>query len=354
MTTKINKKKGGFQSRKTPDAELHLYPFVSICTPTFNRRPFFPIIKECFLRQTYPQDRMEWIIIDDGSDPIDDLCEDIRNIKYYRFDEKMTLGKKRNLMHAKSRGDILIYFDDDDYYPPRRVSHAVEMLQQNKSALCAGSSEMYIFFKHIMKMYKFGPYGPNHATAATFAFRRELLQQTSYEETACLAEEKAFLKNYTIPFVQLDPLQTILVFSHVQNSFDKKLLLESSNAFVNLSNWKVEDFVSSERAKKFFMQDIDVLLSAYRAGDVANKPDVLTQLEEMKAKREKQQLDMKTSMDKKLSEMCGLEVAGMYERKLSEANVRIHQLLRENQEIKNQMHRHINLQNQSQNQSFGK
>lgn len=322
---------------KTSDADMHKYPFVSICTPTFNRRPFFPIIVECVLSQTYPQDRMEWIIIDDGTDPIADLCEGIPNVKYYRYLEKMTLGKKRNLMHEKTRGDILVYFDDDDYYPPTRVAHAVEMLENNKTALCAGSSEMYIFFKHIMKMYKFGPYGPNHATAATFAFRKELLQQTRYDEHASVAEEKAFLKNYTIPFVQLDPLQTILVFSHIQNSFDKKVLLDSPNAFVNLSSKSVASFVTSGKIMKFFMVDIDALLNAYHAGDVRNKPDVLKQLEEMKLKREEQQLQMKTSMTKKLSDMTGIEVASLYEQKLSEANIRIHTLLRENLEMKTQI-----------------
>ena len=83
-------------------------------------------------------------------------------------------------------------------------------------------------------MYAFGPYGANHSTAATFAFKRELLSQTSYEETASLAEEKHFLKNYTIPFVQLESLKTILVFSHIHNSLDKKTLLEPDrlNQFV--------------------------------------------------------------------------------------------------------------------------
>ena len=39
--------------------------------------------------------------------------------------------------------------DDDDYYPPERISHAVSTLQKNPKALCAGSSTMYIYFKHI-------------------------------------------------------------------------------------------------------------------------------------------------------------------------------------------------------------
>ena len=33
-----------------------------------------------------------------------------------------------------------------------------------------------------------------HATAGTFAFKRELLKQTKYDDNAEIAEEKAFLK----------------------------------------------------------------------------------------------------------------------------------------------------------------
>ena len=187
------------------------YPFVSICTPTFNRRPFIPIIIKCFENQTYPKDKMEWIIIDDGTDKIEDLVSHIPQVKYFKYDEKMTLGKKRNISNEKALGDIIIYMDDDDYYPSDRVKHAVDMLRGSK-ALCAGSSEMFIYFKHINKMYKFGPYGPNHATAATFAFKKELLKQTKFDEESSVAEERKFLKDYTIPFVQLDSKKCILVF----------------------------------------------------------------------------------------------------------------------------------------------
>ena len=133
----------------------------------------------------------------------------------------MPLGKKRNIMHDKSSGEILVYMDDDDYYPKERISHSVNMLLSHPSALCAGASEIYIWFKHIQKMYQFGPYNDNHATAGTFAFKRELLKQTSYDDNAELAEEKHFLKNYTVPLVQLDPMKAILVFAHQFNTFDQ-------------------------------------------------------------------------------------------------------------------------------------
>ena len=42
--------------------------------------------------------------------------------------------------------------DDDDYYPPERVSHAVEMLQSHPKALCAGASVLHTYFKEIDKI----------------------------------------------------------------------------------------------------------------------------------------------------------------------------------------------------------
>jgi glycosyltransferase involved in cell wall biosynthesis len=273
------------------------YPSVSVCTPTFNRRPFIPYIIKCFEHQTYPKEKIEWIIVDDGTDNVEDLFLPLVNmvnkdqkyiVKYFKYDKKLTLGKKRNLAHEKCKGDIIIYMDDDDYYPPERISHAVETLKRNPKALCAGSSAIYIYFKHISKMYKFGPYGPNHSTAATFAFRKELLKETSFDNDACLAEEKKFLKNYTIPFVQLDSMKSILVFSHNHNSFDKKILLdEAPNQFVNESKIKPEEIVKEKDILAFFMKDIDKLLAVYEPGKPENKPDVLKQMNELKEKREK-------------------------------------------------------------------
>ena len=263
-------------------------PFVSICTPTFNRRPFWEYAIKCFNHQDYPKDKMEWIIIDDGTDKIKDLVCDISQVKYFEYDVKMPLGKKRNLMHEKSKGEIIVYMDDDDYYPPERVSHAVNMLLTHPNALCAGASEIYIWFKHIQKMYQFGPYGPNHATAGTFAFKRELLLDHKYEEHAALAEEKAFLKNYSVPFVQLEPKKTILVFSHIHNTFDKKILLEhGENNFQKTSSRTVDEFIKDSTIKNFYMNTIDTLLRDYQPGDPSNKPDVLAQMVEIEVERKK-------------------------------------------------------------------
>ena len=269
----------------------NMFPFVSVCTPTFNRRPFIEYMIKCFNHQDYPKSRIEWIIVDDGTDKIGDLVSHIPQVKYFSYEKKMTLGEKRNLMHTKCSGSIIVYMDDDDYYPPQRISHAVERLKATPTALCAGSSEIYIYFKHINKLYQFGPYGPNHSTAGTFAFKKELLDITSYENGAALAEERHFLKNYTIPFVQLDPLKTILVFSHEHNTFDKRKLLENQHPnFVKESmDKKVEIFFEKDANKEemidFYMNKIELKLKDYEPGRPNMKPDVLKQIIEIEKSR---------------------------------------------------------------------
>jgi len=313
-------------------------PFVSICTPTFNRRPFIPIIIKCFEHQIYPKDKMEWIIIDDGTDKIEDLVLNIPQVKYFKYNEKLTLGKKRNISNEYAKGDIIIYMDDDDYYPPDRVKHAVEKLN-GCNALCAGSSIMFIYFKHINKMYQFGPYSPTHSTAATFAFKRELLKITKFDENTSVAEERKFLKDYTIPFVQLDTNKTILVFSHNHNSFDKKeLLKQMPNPNVHDTNLTPIDFVKEKDILKFFMEDIDNLLKNYEPGNPNNKPDVKKQLEEIKLEREnkiKELAKQKADYDETILKINNIMNPQILQQKINEQSVIIQQLMFENNQLKN-------------------
>jgi glycosyltransferase involved in cell wall biosynthesis len=274
---------------------------VSVCTPTFNRRPFIAAMMECFNHQTYPRDRMEWIIVDDGTDPVGDLVSHHPCVKYYRLADKISLGKKRNLMHEKARGEIIVYMDDDDYYPPERVSHAVTTLLDHRKRRTGiklvGSSEMCIYFKGVGggsegQMVQFGPYGPNHATAATFAFWKELLSEMNltYEENACLAEERAFLRGYTVPMAQLDPMKVILVFSHEHNTFDKRVLLKNlgRDQSMRVSSKSVSDFIKEPALLRFYMDEVDAALTLYEPGHPSMKPDVLQQINErMKTQGEK-------------------------------------------------------------------
>lgn len=304
-------------------------PFVTICTPTFNRRPFIEMTIACFQHQTYPREKMEWIILDDGTDKIGDLVSLIKEVKYIPVDEQINLGKKRNMIHDIARGEILVYMDDDDYYPPDRVMHAVTMLLKNPSYLIAGSSKMYIYFNDIRKMYSFGPYGVNHSTAATFAFRKSLLQQTRYDDKSAVTEERAFLKDYQIPLLQLDPMKCILVFSHSHNSVDKKLLLVPPllNSKVNESTVKLEDFIREPEWIQFFTEKLESLLKLYEPGKPEKKPEVMKQIQEGKERREK--IILETTLRSE------------YETKIRILQTRVQELIKENMLLKDQLEKAI-------------
>lgn len=329
-------------------------PFVSVCTPTFNRRPFIPFAIKCFNNFIYPKDRIEWIIVDDGTDPIADLVTGVPQIKYYYCENKMPLGKKRNYMHNKCKGDIIVYMDDDDYYPPDRIIHSVQTLLNNPSYLIAGSSAMLIYYDSLDKIYCCGPYKENHATAATFAFKKELLLETKYDEKDTMMEEKKFLKDYTIPLIQLDPLKSILVFSHKHNSLNKEKLLENPVQYkTKLTNYKVENIILDTELLQFYKYDMNNLLVSYEPGRPENKPEVLADIKRIEKSREKKIKEL-TEKQKILDSFKSLyngnnvltndcnELKKTYEKKLEEKNLLINELLKkikllteENNQLKN-------------------
>lgn len=205
-------------------------PFVSVVTPTFGRHKFLPWLIRMFNNQTYPQDRMELIILDDSLDEICDpqlknMIDNQKNIRYiYKQGEsRMTIGAKRNMLNKLAKGDIIVAMDDDDYYPPQRVKQAVEGLKRSGLQI-AGSSEMHILFVQDMSLKRFGPYGPYHATNGTFAFTKEYAQTHAYDENVAFGEESSFTANFSIPLKQLNPYDTILCIAHKRNTFDKSII----------------------------------------------------------------------------------------------------------------------------------
>jgi len=207
-------------------------------------------------QQTYPRDRMEWIVIDDGQEEVEDLFEAARDriptLNFIRYEDKLTLGEKRNLLNKEAKGEIIIAFDDDDFYFPDRVSAAVDALIKNPTVDLAGSSEVYMFFSDTKEIYKIGPYFPTHATNGTMAWRKRYALTHTYDENVAFAEEKSFLDGYKNPLVQLDPMKVMLVISHSDNTFDKTELRTANNPMIKKASLTLEDFIKDPILKEFF------------------------------------------------------------------------------------------------------
>jgi len=217
---------------------------VSILTPTYNRRFFIPQYLKNIYRQNYLGD-FEILIADDGSEPIEDLLSKDKRIRYFKFEDRKTLGFKRNFLAAQAKGQILIHFDDDDYYPPNRISNAVQMLSKSEY-LIAGSSMMYLYNAFTNKINISGPFGPNHATAGTFAYKRGYLDKCAFDDEKLAQEEPGFTNGFAEPMVQLDPKSTILVMQHQFNTWDKK------NTSQSQSNLSLKDFMRDPNDIRFY------------------------------------------------------------------------------------------------------
>lgn len=225
-------------------------PFVSVVTPTYNRRRFLPILIHQFNMQTYPVDRRELIILDDSPTSNEDLIpKNNKYIKYIYQQEKMNLGEKRNKLNELAKGDIIVCFDDDDYHYLDRISYSVFKLNQEKADI-AGCTRLDIYFTDIDKIYKFGPYGRNHGTNGTFAYRRQYYENHKYDNNKNGQEESDFTNNWTEKMANLDETKIILCINHDSNTYDKKNLLKQNQPRREV-NMKLNKMIKDKMYLKF-------------------------------------------------------------------------------------------------------
>ena len=254
-------------------------PKVTILTPTFNRRPYFPSLIKCVANQDYPLDRVEWIIGDDGTDKIGDLVKGIPYVKYIEYPKKLQLGEKRNAIMKEATGEIIIHFDDDDYYPPDRISHAVTKLEES-GKLVGFVPYIHIYFKHIGELRRVGPFPKYCAPEASFVYRREILDSTEYTNKDSIGEGISFLKKCNDSFVELSPRSSILCFSHDHNSVPKSYFTDTNSdgscKYQNVKESELEltDYVKDAELLADYLTNIDNQLRDYPYATVKEKHDI--------------------------------------------------------------------------------
>jgi glycosyltransferase involved in cell wall biosynthesis len=101
--------------------------------PTGNRKEFVPLAIKSFLSQDYGA-KFELVVVDDGNVPCWDVVPELYNefIRYeYRgrdYGPRMSIGEKRNWGNRSAHGDIIVHWDDDDWYHPSRLRDQIEHL----------------------------------------------------------------------------------------------------------------------------------------------------------------------------------------------------------------------------------
>jgi len=98
---------------------------MSVITPTADRENFLKGTYHLLKNQTYTN--WEWLICDTSLKPMH--FSDAR-ITYIHDEGIMTIGQKRNRLIEKSSGDVIVHFDDDDYYAPTYLDQIINHLKK--------------------------------------------------------------------------------------------------------------------------------------------------------------------------------------------------------------------------------
>ena len=204
-------------------------PKVSVITVTKDRRPFLPLAKYCFLAQSYPEDKLEWVIVDDGKDQIKDLVSDLPNVKYILCDDReggWTIGAKRNLAVERASHDILVIMDDDDVYPNNSIlTRVAHLLAGPTPHACLFSTVLPSFEIHQKKSFMNIPPVTlamcDRVSEATLCFTRDFWKARPFPDQQ-VAEGGAFLRGREAMCREISPQDVIVCLTHKKTTSSRK------------------------------------------------------------------------------------------------------------------------------------
>lgn len=211
-------------------------PLVSLLTPTHNRGDFLGILADCIYHQTIPLRQVEWIVLDDSTDPrevralaawFDQLplhCR-LHRLLFVHVPRKLPIGHKRNLCKMLSRGAYCVHMDDDDYYAPHYVETVLDRFRAHPQTQLVGATTIYFMYPSCPFLWQSGPFHARHSCAGVLSYTRAFANEHDFPHDATRAEERSFLDNYTHAMVQLSPSYSLYIaLAHGTNTVDKKNL----------------------------------------------------------------------------------------------------------------------------------
>ena len=200
-------------------------PFISVITITRDRRAFIPLVKYGLIAQTYPAEKIEWIVVDDGKDQIKDLVSDLKNVVYVLSDDPMTIGAKRNLAVSYASHKIIVTMDDDDVYPSNSILSRVAHLLAEPRKECLFSTVIPCYDIHETKSFMNVPPMKlpmcERVSEATLCFTWDFWNERRFPEQQ-IGEGGAFIRGREHLCRELSPQDVIVSLIHKKNTSSRK------------------------------------------------------------------------------------------------------------------------------------
>jgi len=171
-------------------------PLVSCIVPTRGRADWLLQSVQYFQRQHYPA--RELIVVDDGDEDVGQALPADPAIRYHRVGRGTSIGAKRNRACELAAGEIIVQWDDDDWYGADRLSAQVAPIVADRSDVTGLTSDLFFvlpswqFWTCTSELHRRLFFGDVHG--GTLAFRRRVWELLARYPDVSLAEDAAFLR----------------------------------------------------------------------------------------------------------------------------------------------------------------
>jgi len=133
---------------------------LTIFTPAYNRADFLPKLFSSIHSQLQPNDKVEWLVIDDGSeDQTQTVVAEIikKHSGLVRYQRVENGGKHRamNLAAQLARGDWFLTVDSDDFLIDNAISQIMTTIEQTKDDERIAILRGLKYFPQRLKQYHF-------------------------------------------------------------------------------------------------------------------------------------------------------------------------------------------------------
>lgn len=248
-------------------------PCISILTITRNRKAFLPLMLHNWCNFNYPKDKLEWIILDDGSEDLTDELskhvseEELKRINYVKLERReiktfidmidlsyLSRDQDKQILNKKALGgaqtdekaeliqqyykktcrlpmgfkrdygvnictkEYIMHMDDDDYYPPNSIRKRLSLLDERRRIQCIYTGEIDTYNVKEKKYQRLGL--PKHCNEATLFHTKEYWRNYKFKWEDIYNEGKHFTHGH-MEARRMPPKDMIVQIEHGENYSNK-------------------------------------------------------------------------------------------------------------------------------------
>jgi hypothetical protein len=233
----VAKRKSVRPKRVPPVLEPSECPRISVVTLLYNRRKFFDLACHSMIVQDYPKDKIEWIIVEDSDDPMEDASDRVMavaeaaaplKVVYVPLKKKTPIGRKRNIGVEKATADIVLMMDDDDHYPETSFRRRVSWLTRypwTQKAVAATTIACYDLVKGVsaVNVPPFEIPLAQRISEATLTFQKSWWEEKKFPDDVQIGEGEGILVGREGDLLEIPPQQVIVAFSHGRNASSRRI-----------------------------------------------------------------------------------------------------------------------------------